>query len=109
MTPKEITLEARKLGLRLKPAGDKLAVMPKGKCPPSFGHVLRENKPALLSYLEGRAAGLPDDCIPWLHIARQIMDGEWQGIDDSTLQSLRIGLRSVPHPLAKSALERLER
>jgi hypothetical protein len=51
MTPLEIYREAEKRGLRLEPAGDKLAVFPKGACPPDFAEVLRENKPVLLEWL----------------------------------------------------------
>src|SRR5437867_11678 len=55
MTPHEVFLEARRRGLRLEPRGDKLAVMPKGACPPDFADVLRENRDALLAWLRGGA------------------------------------------------------
>lgn len=58
MTPGEILIEASRRGLRLEPVGEKLAVFPKGKCPPDFANVLRQHKPELLSWLEGQAAGL---------------------------------------------------
>lgn len=50
-TPLDIYQEAARRGLRLEPAGDKLAVFPKGKCTPDFADVLRANKPALLEWL----------------------------------------------------------
>ena len=50
-TAHDIYVEATKRGLRLEPAGDKLAVMPKGKCPPDFANVLREHKGELLNWL----------------------------------------------------------
>jgi hypothetical protein len=50
-SPHDVYLEACRRGLRLEPAGDRLAVMPKGKCPPDFADVLREHKAELLSWL----------------------------------------------------------
>ena len=51
MTPDELYREAAKRGLRLESAGDKLAVFPKGHCPPDFAEMLRQHKPALLEWL----------------------------------------------------------
>ena len=51
MTAHDLYVEACRRGLRLQPAGDKLAVMPKGKCPPDFANVLREHKGELLAWL----------------------------------------------------------
>lgn len=51
MTAQELYHEAARRGLRLEPAGDKLAVIPKGKCPPEFAEVLRQNKSELLRWL----------------------------------------------------------
>ena len=53
-SPRDIYLEATRRGLRLEPAGDKLAVIPKGKCPPDFADVLRRHKHELLSWLSSR-------------------------------------------------------
>lgn len=43
----------------------------------------------------------------WVHIAKQILAGEFQGADSSTRKSLSIGLRSIKHPDCQRALERL--
>ncbi len=51
MNPHDVFLEARKRGLRIAAAGDKLAVMPKGACPPDFADVLRQHKTELLDWL----------------------------------------------------------
>lgn len=109
MNPLELCHQAQSLGLRLEPAGDKLAVFPKGKCPPGFADLLRAHKPELLSWLEGQSAGLPPDQVPWLHVARQVQAGEWEGADSSTRESLRIGLRSIQHPDCQRALEKLNK
>jgi hypothetical protein len=66
MTAHEVFLEAGKRGLQIAAAGDKLAVMPKGACPPDFAAVLREHKGALLDWLTlppcpGCGAVPPDD------------------------------------------------
>ena len=107
MNPLELCRQAKSLGLWLEPAGDKLAVFPKGKCPPEFACVLRQHKAELLHWLGGRAARLREDEIPWLHVARQILAGEFDGADRSTRESLMIGLRSIQHPDCQRALERL--
>ena len=51
---------------------------------------------------------LPPDQTAWLPVARQILDGEFDGCDRSTRESLSIGLRAVAHPLCRRALERLQ-
>ena len=107
MTAFELYHEAARRGLRLEPRGDKLAVIPGDRVPPQFADVLRQHKRELLDWLESRAAGLSPDCAPWLYIARQVLAREFDGCDDSTRESLCIGLRSVPHPLCRCALERL--
>lgn len=108
MTVQEIYREAIQRGLRLEPAGDKLAVIPAKRCPPDFADVLRQHKGELLNWLETRAAGLAPDCAPWLHVARQVLAGEFDGCDNSTRESLTIGLRSIAHPLARHSLEKLK-
>ena len=107
MTALELFQEAARLGLRLERRGDKLAVIPADRVPPDFADVLRAHKIELLSWLEGRAAGLRQDQIPWLHIAKQVLAGEFDGADRSMRESLTIGLRSIKHPLCRRALERL--
>jgi hypothetical protein len=108
MTAYEIYLEAARRGLRLDPAGDKLAVTPANLCPTEFADVLRQHKDEILKWLETRTAGLAPDCEPWVHIARQILAGEFDGCDNSTRESLILGLRSITHPLARSSLEKLK-
>lgn len=108
MTAQEIYLEATRRGLRLEPAGDKLAVIPAKLCPPDFADVLRQHKGELLNWLEARTAGLAPDCAAWLYVARQILAGEFDGCDNSTRESLTIGLRSISHPLARRSLEKLK-
>jgi len=50
--PHDICIEAARRGLRLEAVGDRLAVFPKGKCPPDFRETLLSNKAALLAWLE---------------------------------------------------------
>lgn len=70
--------------------------------------------------LNGFATGVPsvpslDDtvCIlapdqaAWLPTARQVLAGEFDGADLSTIESLTIGLRNIQHPLCREALARL--
>jgi hypothetical protein len=108
-TPQDLFVEAIRRGLRLESAGDKLAVIPKGKCPPDFADTLREHKRELLDWLETRTNQLTTDQVSWLHISRQILADEFEGADSSTVASVSIGLRSILHPLCQRALERLAR
>lgn len=119
-TPAELYHRARELGLTLKPAGDLLVIQPKGKCPPELRALLAEHKAELLAWLRSpfptspRQAmelpaqnTLPPDQLPWLHIAQQILAGEFDGCDSSTTESLIIGLRDIEHPLCRRALAAL--
>jgi hypothetical protein len=107
-TPHDLYIEATRRGLKLEPAGDKLAVIPKGKCPPDFAQVLRRHKRELLDWLETRDNSLTPDEVPWLHVARQILAGEFDDADGSTAKSLMIGLRSIAHPRCQQALQKLK-
>ena len=53
------------------------------------------------------ATSLPPGCLPWIHIAEQVLAGEFDGCDRSTAESLRIGLHRIEHPLCRKALARL--
>ena len=107
MTALELYREAGQRGLRLEPRGDKLAVIPGDRVPPEFADLLRQHKRELLDWLEARAAGLAPDCAPWLHVARQVLAGEFDGADSSTVASLKIGLRSIQRQTCQQALARL--
>jgi hypothetical protein len=107
MTAAELCRQAAALGLRLEPAGDRLAVTPGRLCPPDFAAELRQHKAELLALLQTKAHDLPDDCAPWLHVAKQVLAGEFDGADKSTVESLTIGLRLIQHPLCRKALARL--
>lgn len=110
MTASEIYSEALRRGLRLEMRGDKLAVIPAKACQPEFADLLRAHKGELLSWLEGRAFGLGDDCLPWLHTAKQILAGEFDGLmDRSVAKSLTIGLQNIRHPVCQQALQKLNR
>lgn len=99
---------ARRLGLRLQLEGERIAVAPARLCPPGFLATLREHKPAVMALLEAKATNLPPDYAPLLHVARQILAGEFDGADNSTVESLAIDLRSIGHPLCQEALSRLQ-
>ena len=100
--------EAPVWGIRLERRADKLAITPGSKCPQELRELLVEHKAEILDLLEARAAGLQPDQAPWLHVARQILEREWDGCDGSTRESLSIGLRNIQHPKCRAALERLK-
>lgn len=104
----ELYRQAIRLGLTLEARGDKLAVIPAQRCPPDFATELLKHKFELLDLLEAHASNLTPDCAPWLHVARQVVEGEFDAVlDESVRGSLEIGLRSIPHPLCQRALARL--
>lgn len=104
---KTILRQARALGLSLSLADGRIAVAPARRCPPELLNSLRDHKQAVMDFLEAEAARLTPDCAPWLHIARQVLAGEFAAADSSTVETLNIGLRCVPHPLCQKALLRL--
>jgi hypothetical protein len=108
MTAQTLINRAAGLGLRLEPRGDKLAVIPAQRCPPDFAAELRQHKCELLDWFEAQAAGLAPDCAAWHHVARQILAGEFEGADGSTIQSLNIGLRGIVHPICQQAINHLK-
>jgi hypothetical protein len=108
MTAVELYRESARRGLRLEPRGDKLAVIPRNRVPRDFAEVLRRHKQELLDWLETRNSNLTQDCLPWLHIARQVLDGEFDDAGYSTVESLAIGLRGIEHPTCKLALNKLK-
>lgn len=107
MTPEALCQEAARRRLRLRRDGDALVISPKDRLTPDFVDQLRQHKVELLAWLEARAAGLTPDCAPWLHVAKQVLAGEWDGADRTTFESLEIGLRSIQHPLCRRALDKL--
>lgn len=106
-TPSELCRAARELGLRIQVSGSDLLVKPANRCPPEFAAELKRSKAELLGWLEAEKANLPADCAPWLHIARQILAGEFYSVDHSLAGSLAIGLRHIKHPLCERALAQL--
>jgi len=100
---------AQSLGLSLETDGYDLLIRPGGRCPPNFAAELKRHKDELVIWLDAKAAILPPDCWPWLHIAKQVLDGEFEKADRSLVDCLRIGLRNINHPLCHEALERLNK
>jgi hypothetical protein len=102
-----IVSRARRLGLTLQPEGGRIAIAPAKLCPPDLLTALREHKPAVMALLEKAARGLPPDQAPWLHVARQVSEGQFDGGTISQLQAVEKGLRSIVHPTIAAALQRV--
>lgn len=49
----------------------------------------------------------PKDSITWRLISECVLDGQFDDADKSTRESVEIGLRSIKHPVAQRAVERL--
>ena len=76
MTPRDVILEARKRGLQIAAAGDKLAVSPKGACPADFAATLRAHKVELLNWLSRSPCpgwqAVPPDNLPLNPVAPRL-------------------------------------
>ena len=87
------SLAVRRLGLDVWADGDLIGVAPKERIPTDLLDEIRAVKPVLLELVrESAACRLTSDQVPWLHIARQVLAGEFDGCDRSTRASLIIGL-----------------
>lgn len=106
MTAADAYRQALRLGLTLEPRGDKLIVRPGDRCPADLAAQLRQHKAEVLALLntDGRPVRC---CSPWVHVAEQVLSGEFDRADLSTIESLTIGLRAIPHPLCRAAMTRL--
>ena len=107
MTPIEIYTEATRRGIRLEARAGIMRIVSSEPCPPEFADLLRLHKRELLPWLEARLSGMRTDERPWLHVAKQVLCGEFKGCCRSMRESLLIGLRSINHPDCRRALERL--
>jgi hypothetical protein len=109
-SPASILDRCRRHGLQIWAEGDRIGIAPKENIPPGLLDEIRAAKPILLPLVrEGVAHQLSADQVPWLHVARQILEGEFNGSSGSTCASLWIGLRSLSHPTARIALRKLAR
>jgi len=97
-TPHEILLEAARRKLLFIPRGDSLLIIPRSRLTPDFLAVIRAHKPALLSWLAFARQ---------LHVARQILCGEFVGCPRGTRIRLMNELNSFFHPLATRAFAKL--
>ena len=103
--PAELIREVFAIGGRLEPLGDRLRMLLPMDCPPELKAAIRAHKPAIMALLATDAARLAREREAWTHVARQVLAGEFDGADGSTITSLAIGLRGVDHPDCRRALE----
>ena len=104
----EIYLEATRRGLRLIARGDKLEVTPKSRLSSEFAAVLREHKAQLIALLEIPDRDLEHYYADGLHMAEQILAGEFDGADSSTTENLFVRLRDFADPQCQLAVARLK-
>ena len=108
MTVPEIISNCRRLGVSLRPAGDRLAVRPVDRATPDLLEAIRAHKRDLLDLLEAERHGLHPTCAPWLYTARQVLAGEFDGGTRSEIEAAWIGVRNIAHPACRDAKARLE-
>ena len=107
-TPAEIIRAVTGYGCRLAVRSGQLLMSRQRQLPPELLAAVRQNRQAISNAIEAEAAGLTPDCGPWLHIAKQIVLGEFDGGDRATLKSLWYGVRGIGHPACLAARARLE-
>ena len=73
----------------------------------NFAGTKNSNKPYGTYVPDEPKSALTPDSESWLHVARQVIGGEFDQADDLTKKRLLIGLRSVPHPFCWKAIIRL--
>lgn len=108
MKASDIVLSLRHHGCRIVVREGQLLCSRQRSLPPDLLATLRAQKRAIMDLLEAEATHLTPDCAPWLHIARQVLSGEFEGADRSTLESLWIGVRHIRHPFCQQAAARLQ-
>jgi hypothetical protein len=96
-----------KLGGRIEPAGDKLRTLLPAGCPPELKSAIRQYKLELLNFFKAASMGVALDCVPWVHVARQILAGEFEDADRYLVESLTIGLKNILHTDCQRALAHL--
>jgi len=62
---------------------------------------------AMVECPTGAPVYLSADQTPWLGVAERVLAHEFEHADDSTVESLTIGLRGIRHPICQKALARL--
>ena len=107
--PREILKRAHALGLKLTVEGDRIAIRPARMVPQELAVDIRAHKPELLGLLEADQYDLSPDCAPWVHVARQVLAGEFDDGERSLIESVLIGVRSIRVPCCQQARARLER
>lgn len=108
-SPSAILDRCRRHGLKVWAEGYRIGIAPKQRIPSDLLDEIRAAKSILLPLMrEGEALRLTPDQLPWLHVAAQVLAGEFDGgMTASRRQSLVIGLRSIPHHLCIQAFARL--
>jgi hypothetical protein len=96
------------LGLTLRAKGNRLAVRPAYLATPALLAELRTAKPQLLNLLKAGADPLSPEHYRCRHIARQVLAGEFDGGNRSTLERVFIRIKYFHYPLGQSARIRLE-
>ena len=94
--------QARDLGLEFRLREHRLVIAPGWRCPPAFIAKVREHRNEIVQQLlEER------DRSAVVHLARQIVEGEFQGADANTCNVIAEALRRSTNPLCSAAMRKL--
>jgi hypothetical protein len=99
MTAEKLILECSRRGILLAPRGHLLDVTPEQPPTPELVEQLRRHKFEIIAILESKRKAA------WLHVAYQVLCGEFVGCNSSTRKILTTGLRAVRHQRCQKALK----
>lgn len=102
MTAQKLIVECNQRGITLEPRGHLLNVTPAQATTPELVKQLRRHKPEIIAILQSKRNA-------WLHVAYQVLCGEFDGCDNSTCKKLTAGLLGVRHLRCQDALKYLNK
>lgn len=111
-TASDVLNRCQSLGIAIRVKGEHLALSPAGRATPDLVAEIKAAKPLLMAILDPKLIYLQPDQRPWVHTARQILSGEFDGPfavwGGSMIESLLIGVRGIHHPDCQAARVKLE-
>ena len=105
MTPAaHLIHECRRRGAILRRDGYALEIERPSYLPAGLIEELKARKPDILALLDSEAGATPPNETPLVHLATQVVSGEFVGASPAMLESVAVSLRASRHPLCARAL-----
>ena len=104
MTPSHLIHECRRRGAILRRDGYALEIQRPSLLTPALIEQVKVHKPAVLAILDAEAGVRSPDESPLIHLAQQVVSGEFVGASAVLTESITITLRASRHPQCVRAL-----